>query len=167
MASLGAPAMANFVIDNQIRNASIDLRTSILRAKNEALAIPGRVSMCIANAELTACAGEGSNWSAGWLIFVDSDNDLSYKNTGPDPERLIYVNNGLGDLAAPASNGIGHALSFLGTGFTDDGTGQSISGTIVICDERGIPGKSRDVSINALGRDSSAFPSAMASTYCS
>lgn len=163
VASLGAPSMANFVKDNQIRNASIELRSSILRAKNEALAIPARVAMCIANSDLTGCAGQGSNWGQGWLIFVDSNNDLAYQNS----ERLIYVNNGFGDLVAASSAGIGSSISFLGTGFTDDGNGQAIAGTIVVCDARANPGKSRDISINALGRDSSTFPSEKAADYCS
>src|SRR6056300_458938 len=69
--TLGAPSMATFVKDSGLRQHAVSLHTVVIRARNEALSRASFVTLCAAAQDLNSCRTSGSDWSGGWLLFVD------------------------------------------------------------------------------------------------
>lgn len=101
-------------------NYSLKLSTGFIRAVNfarsEAVKRSTTVSMCVANAGLTAC-GAGS-WPNGWLIFSDASGDGNY-NSGSDTLLETYQpDSGQEIVTAPSS-----VITFNGMGSITTGSG--------------------------------------------
>jgi len=66
------PALSQSVRNVRLSSLISDLTTSVTYARSEAVKRSRRVVICRANAARDNCDYAGGNWSAGWLIFVDS-----------------------------------------------------------------------------------------------
>ena len=82
---LGVPAYTDTIRNNQLSAASTDLVAAFSLARNEAMKRGVRVSVCAAaNVDADACAG-GTDWSNGWIVFVDNFGARGVMNDGDVP----------------------------------------------------------------------------------
>ncbi|TCS36443.1 GspH/FimT family pseudopilin [Reinekea marinisedimentorum] len=85
--------------NNVIRSSRIDSNLSKIRAgysfaRTEAGTRQEGVSICVANSSLDDCA-TGTDWSGGWIVFTDTDNDIVYETS--DGDTLLRIWEGVSD----------------------------------------------------------------------
>lgn len=134
VATLAAPPIANMMREAQL-TATINSFAGALRAaRSEAVTRRQWVRLCPADA--TGCASNPVGWEAGWLMFVDVNEDGNCQDADAD-----------GDLACDDGGEIirrGPALTtgylLRGNGqlddtitFRDDGTSRGTPGSIFLC----------------------------------
>ena len=123
--AVGAPSFSNVIKDNRLTSQINSLVSALGMARSEALKRSQPVSVC-KSSNGTTC---NANWTAsnqGWAVFVDADQSGSI-NAG---EEILRVN---GTLES------GTTLRFSNNFLTFDSQGSSpgLSGTFVLCDDRG------------------------------
>lgn len=93
---MAVPAYRDTIRNNQIAASSAALVTALSLARNEAMKRGRRVSVCAANANVCAA---GTNWSNGWIVFVDdfgavgviNDGDLPLQRWAAPPRGVAVV----------------------------------------------------------------------------
>lgn len=70
--TLALPGFQDTVKRNGVLSDVADLRSGLNMARSEAVGRAGNVSICASSSPHTTC---GTNWSNGWLVFVDEDSD--------------------------------------------------------------------------------------------
>lgn len=99
---LAAPSYRAFVTSNRLTAQANELVGDLSLARNEAASRSRNVRVCIA-ASSTSCAGSGSNWAAGWIVWADNNN-----NGGLDAGEVIKYTaplaGGVSMVAAGPSN---------------------------------------------------------------
>ncbi|MFK7816519.1 MAG: GspH/FimT family pseudopilin [Gammaproteobacteria bacterium] len=106
--TVGVPNFQNMISDNRLSTQANSLVSSLQLARSEALKLGTPVSVC-RTTNGTACAGVGTSWESGWLVFVDAN-----ASGGLDGgERIILSNGGLSGgntlrAAAPFNNFISY-----------------------------------------------------------
>lgn len=158
---LAGPSLAKFVKDSTLRESTVSAHIALLRARNEALSRRERVSLCPINSQLNACAGSTSDWSGGWLMFVDSGTELSFDND----DLLLAEYVGDSRISITADSGLSDIVSFDERGFAFTLSGVT-TGRLLICDDRRTEAYARALFINRLGRISLETSVADASTAC-
>ncbi|MEJ2451552.1 MAG: GspH/FimT family pseudopilin [Gammaproteobacteria bacterium] len=153
--AIGIPGYISYVRNGSRDNTVTDLYSNMNYARSEAIKLNTNVSMCRAGnttAANAACGGTARNWTTGWLIFVDNNNNGDF-----DPgERLLKI-------GAPIKNGIQVMASTTADpsiSFLNDGSLKIVAGgtaTFAVCDDRDNDGTydkayGRDISISAMGR---------------
>lgn len=86
LAAIAVPSMIEFVRDSQMRTTSGQLMSDLQFARSEAIRRNGPVLFCA----VAGCAIPGGNWSGGWSVCVDENDDRvcdSYTTTVPGPLR--------------------------------------------------------------------------------
>ncbi|MEZ5562045.1 MAG: GspH/FimT family pseudopilin [Gammaproteobacteria bacterium] len=130
---LGIPAFNDMLSNSRMSTAVNDLVGSLHAARGEAITRRASVVLCPANAAGNDCQA-GSDLEAGWLVFVDSDDDGS-----PDAGEPVLQQHGpidagpVIDLATFPADQAGRIV------FSATGTlrvGESTT-DIQICDQRG------------------------------
>jgi len=86
MIGVGAPALRDFVIRSRLVTQASDLTVALQTARSEANRRSQRVMVCKASSTYSACA-TGTDWGAGWIVFVDSDRNGSF-TTGEEILRV-------------------------------------------------------------------------------
>ncbi|MCB1755072.1 MAG: GspH/FimT family pseudopilin [Gammaproteobacteria bacterium] len=123
----GVPSFRNMILNGRQSATYNALVSELSYARSEAVKRSTSVALC-ARASDSSCAS-GDDWSDGWLVFVDEDNNGSVNGT----EEILRVNGELEDEQSLLSN------NFTNTGFVryrSRGNTDSI-GYFVICDDRG------------------------------
>ncbi len=72
LASLAAPGFLELRINQRVASHSSDLFASVLQARNESLRL---------NRQVTVAPLADGDWTTGWRVFVDMDNDNSYNSS--------------------------------------------------------------------------------------
>ncbi len=125
-AILLAVAIPSFrILSDEITFNSIQqkLILDISFSRNEAINQGGNIVMC-ASSDFNRCSANASNWSSGWIIFVDDNNNASF-NTGTDELIRISEQDSLANILWSNNNPII---------FNGDGTVTSSSvGSFSIC----------------------------------
>lgn len=120
------PGFTTFVAEGRLDTAKDKLVSSVSLARSEAIKRGERVVVCRSNNAGTGCAGTSTSngnadWSAGWLIFVDED-----QNNAVGAGELIRVQTDINDTTTiQYSRGdliIFNGLGMLVTGSTGDET---------------------------------------------
>lgn len=73
---LAAPSYRSFITSNRLTAQANELVGDLSLARNEAASRSRNVQVCIA-ASSTSCAGSGSDWAAGWIVWADNNNNGS------------------------------------------------------------------------------------------
>lgn len=109
--TLAVPGLQSFLQNNKIVSATNKLSASLNLARLEAVKRGVKVSVCpTANAAFTAC-GDNTQWSDGWIIFVDADNNNAIEGT----DDLVKVAEALSNDATITSPS--DIVSYDGSGF--------------------------------------------------
>lgn len=125
--AVGAPQLRGFLQKQQVAADVESLTSAIHMARSEALKRSGRVSICALNADDFAvstkavCAGNAeTNWSNGWLIYIDYSNGAGYAST---TDTVLQVERTVRSGSITGTNGI---ISFLANGLTASDNGSLI-----------------------------------------
>jgi len=135
----GVPSFQHFTWRQHMRAAVGDLQNDLLAARSEAV---------YRNASVVACPGDpsvgcadSSDWSGGWIVFVDLDEDRQHQ---PD-ETLLRR----GQVFEPVA--IASSTNRTRIRFFPDGSAPGSNGTIAFCG-RGGPALARKLVISNIGR---------------
>ncbi|MFT7558450.1 MAG: type IV fimbrial biogenesis protein FimT [Flavobacteriales bacterium] len=91
LASYAIPAMDGILRKSSVRATQHEVYSSFNYARGEAVSRSKTVTLCPSVAGL-AC--DGSNWSDGWIVFVDvTDNDVVLRAYTPNVKNTIAVKN--------------------------------------------------------------------------
>jgi type IV fimbrial biogenesis protein FimT len=130
---LGIPAFNDMVSNSRMSTAVNDLVSSLHAARGEAITRQAGVILCPANAAGTDCQAGGS-LKAGWLVFVDIDDDAA-----PGAADPVVLRHGPLDSGAALDLGVFPADSAGRIAFSGAGrlrVGESTT-DIQFCDRRG------------------------------
>lgn len=132
--SLAVPSFSTIVQDNRQVTQLNDLVTDLAYARSEAVRRGTTVTICPYDADGNgvqdvaaagdACGG-GTDWSSGWVVFVDENGDDTLAAPA-DLQRITAPVSGL-DLSFPRSS----------IRFDSQGLAMGFTGTFTLCDDRG------------------------------
>ena len=141
LALIGITGFREIVQNSRAVTLSNEFISAVAFARSEAIKRSTNVSVCpAANANGLACGNSG-NWSNGWIVFVDSDNDGTINNTTDRLKVHDPLENGTQVTTTIAR------ITYNSAGFASSGTG-AINLTAPGC--TGTNG--RQVTINSSGR---------------
>lgn len=114
--TIAIPGYQAFIQNNKIASATNKLSASINLARMEAVKRGVKVSVCpSANSSFSAC-GDNTQWSQGWIVYVDSDNNNAIETESDLVKIAQPISN---DATINSSSAI---ISYDGTGFLMAGT---------------------------------------------
>ncbi|HLU62463.1 MAG TPA: GspH/FimT family pseudopilin [Gammaproteobacteria bacterium] len=135
LAAVAIPAMGNFIRNSRITASVNDFVTAVTIARSEATKRRGIMTICPSNDPLAAtpsCAE--TEWENGWLVFADADGDAVLDAS----EEVVHRQAPLTEVFIRTSNDLEKYVSFSSRGETRSTTGASVTGNLVVCDDRGI-----------------------------
>ncbi len=94
VAGAGAPAFYRMIADNRLATATNDLVADINFTRSEAIKRNQNVAIC-ARANATTCSNDPADWSNGWLVFVDANNNGTIDNGEAILRRHDAIGNAL------------------------------------------------------------------------
>ena len=140
LAAVAVPSMTVFLDNGQLSADTNDLFSSLLIARSEAVTQNSRVVLCKIDpdSDLTACA-PGSTWQAGWLAFVDDDNDVTLDNG----EDIVNTYTGMSANTVVTSAAFPNTISYFPSGTSNS------NGSFILCVNNSV---ASEIFINATGR---------------
>lgn len=136
LAALAIPNMSRFLETNRLAATTNDLQADIAVARSEAIRQNRQTGICTLGAG-PSC-GAAANWTSGWMVFVDVDNNGTF-TVG---DTIVKLHE-----AVDASVTITPIASLL---LIDRQGGTLNIGAYTICNTR--IGQSRILTMNAVGR---------------
>jgi type IV fimbrial biogenesis protein FimT len=134
----GIPAMGTFVKNDRLSTQINTLVGHLAYARSEAVLRSQQVALC-ASSNMTACLG--TDWGAGWILYVDADGD-SKLSAGEEILRVKQPLSGGNTLSSTFAD----SFIYDKRGFSATGTG-----TFSLCDDRGVTNL-KSISISNTGR---------------
>jgi len=119
------------LVDNNRRTSTVgDLLSSINSARTQALTRGLTITLCRSgDPTLTSCGG-GTGWENGWIVFIDSTNP-GVIDSG---ETILSTHDGLkSKQTVRGTAAIADRITFNSMGIS-----AGTSGTLLVCDPRGI-----------------------------
>lgn len=132
--AIAVPSFQSISINSSLSTETNDLVSSLRHARSEAAKRGLNVTVCSANADYTACAGD-ADWSTGWLIVDDAANVIRVREA-LDTDTATET-----DIAGAAG-----LIVFNRNGFTSNAR------TIKICGRENSAQRARGVIISIDGR---------------
>tara|TARA_R110002110_G_scaffold271566_1_gene486948 strand:+ start:46262 stop:46795 length:534 start_codon:yes stop_codon:yes gene_type:complete len=115
---LAVPAMQSLIANNRSITLTNELVSSMYIARSEAVKRGVSVSVCPAgNQAFTSC---GNNWSVGWLVFVNPDENTTFANNAT--ETLIRAHAVSGQTAAVTTTPASSLITYTASGFAHANT---------------------------------------------
>ncbi|MDQ3267651.1 MAG: GspH/FimT family pseudopilin [Pseudomonadota bacterium] len=142
--SIAVPSFITFVQNSRLIGQTNDLVTSLNYARSEAIKRGVRVSVCSRLSD-TACSGATvSNWDAGWLVFVNPNNNA----VADSGETVLQVRQPLenGNTLRTAAR---QRVTYQSSGFSGN------ADTFRLCDSRGTA-SGRAIMVSLQGRVSTS-----------
>jgi len=150
--TLAVPSFQAQIAASRVTAATNELTATLARARNEAIRLGSRVTVCRANAALTGCSStSGEGWERGWLVFVDptrsttpaidSGETVTFKVQPYDGDLLMLGNSDY--------------VSFAPDGRSKQMNGAFLAATIRVCSRSGAlenTDRARDLVLSATGR---------------
>ncbi len=155
---IAIPNFRDSVKKNSIETVQGRLKNSVNQAKTESLSRGRSVVIC-GSSNGNACNGS-SDWSSGWIVFVDDGNGAGVAGDNVrhgDEERVAYQNiEGTNAINSKDTSGNVNSIAFNSLGYLDNGN----ASTIRVCGPDGDVSFARSVVIlvsglSAASRDSS------------
>lgn len=142
---IAVPSFQATITSNRLNTSIGELTAALSLARAEAIRRGQRVTIC-ATADGTSCDA-GNNWTAGWLVFVDTNKNGAYNAGEPKLREQIPGIGGGANFNLRASSNINSGLSYVPTGLA------SSEGTFRVCaSNTNFTENSRDVVVNLPGR---------------
>lgn len=145
LVGVGIPSMLDFVENNRRAAAVNAVVADIQQGRSMAATSGAQVVLCHSSNGSDCSGADDPDWSDGWLLFVDDDQDVvqegSDANGAVDAgERVLTVSRGVEGMTMPSSNGL--------VAFPPGLTRVVIGATIAVCTD----GADRWISIGPTGR---------------
>lgn len=146
--AVGVPSFSQFTANNRLNSYANTLFSHLSLARSEAIKRNTRVAIC-KSMDGSSCASSG-DWSQGWIVFVDLDNNASVGND----EQIITTMPALSAGFSFAGNtNVSNYISYDGQGIQKLTSGGFQSGTITLCPAApAAAGNGRDVILSSSGR---------------
>lgn len=144
--TLAAPGLRTFTQNNRAAAQANEFIAALNLARNEAVTRGAIVSIC-ASADGVSCSGV-TEWTGGWLVFVDRVPPLGSLDNGPDGDELLRAWPALGSGGSLV--GSRAAISWRPDGFVANALATTFELSIPGC--RGQQGRS--IGVNPQGRTS-------------
>ncbi|RUR15228.1 prepilin-type N-terminal cleavage/methylation domain-containing protein [Legionella septentrionalis] len=114
--ALAVPGYYGLIQNNKVVSVANKLSASLGLARMEAVKRGVRVSVCpAANAAFSAC-GSNAQWSQGWIVFIDADNNNAIESSN-DLVKVAEALPGGTQISTSA-----RIISFDSTGFLTTGS---------------------------------------------
>jgi type IV fimbrial biogenesis protein FimT len=139
LGTLAVPGMNQLVSDTRRTAAVNDLFHAMFLARSEAMKRGQMVTVC-KSADRQTCAGKGTQWTAGAIVFVNKDGDEPAVRDPAEPLLSVYEGWPSGSITSTRAS-----YSFR------PNTQGVVNGTLVFCDRRGSD-HARAIVINHAGR---------------
>lgn len=139
---IAIPSMQTFVKNERLTTQINTLVSHLAYARSLAVTRRQQVILC-ASDNTTSCSNSG-NWGAGWILFIDGDNDSSF-TAG---EEILRVKQALAGANTLVSS-TGDSIIYDNRGFSPNS-----NGTFSLCDDRGAsdPYYVKSITISNTGR---------------
>lgn len=144
LVAMGVPAYTQFVRDSRRSAVLNEFSASLSLARSEAIKRGVPVAVCRTNTG-TSCTGNATFWSDGWLVFVNTDNDVPAAVDGGEVILRTYLVQDPAFTFTPSVN----FTQFVS--YRPNGSSNTIGGRFTYCDARGLR-SARAVIINITGR---------------
>ncbi len=142
--TIGAPTFMNVIRDNRLLSEVYGLRATLNNARSEALTQRSFVTVCESD-DGASCANTGNDWNRGYIAFTDFNGDGALDPNGPRGDTIVQSKVLDNDtLTITYSNGANRVR------FDSRGNALNFSGTIIMCDERGVEA-ARGITVSNLG----------------
>ncbi len=149
MMSQAVPSFIEMVQNNRVVTQTNEFVSSLNMARSEAVKRGDRITIC-KSADSATCTAAG-DWQQGWIIFTDSNSDAVVNNT--DVILRIYNAFVPGNTLRGISGNVASYISYAGNGFSQMvGGGGTQTGTLVLCDSRGLGANARAIVLSASGQ---------------
>lgn len=91
--AIGVPSFSTFIDRNRVAGEVNEMLADLALTRSEALARRGRVIMCRSAdpvAAHAACDGANTDWSSGWIVFVDNVGGATpFQRDPADPVEAV------------------------------------------------------------------------------
>lgn len=146
--TVGVPSFSQFTTSTRLSSYANTLFSHMALARSEAIKRNARVVIC-KSADGSTCASSG-NWSQGWIVFADSDNNAS-ASVG---EQIITTMPALlTGFSFSGNTNVSDYISYDAQGVPKLTTGGFQSGTITLCPAApAASGNGRDIILSSSGR---------------
>lgn len=153
LGTLAAPAMSVFLKNSGLRGSAYELMGALTLARGEAIKRGTRAVLCQRAANPSdgssgppTCGSNSGDWSTGWLVFLDENNDKAFE---PEDGDILL------DTGSAMAHGVhlhtnvqaGQALTYLPSGAAQI----TAAAHFVLCDDRE-ESHGRQVSVSLVGR---------------
>ncbi|VAW80018.1 hypothetical protein MNBD_GAMMA15-753 [hydrothermal vent metagenome] len=134
--TVAVPSFTETIKNNRMIAHVNQLAGSLALARSEAIRFGSEATVCVSNDQATC---SGANWDAGWMVWVDINND-SILDAGEERQFIAALPNSMTFTSSTATSQ-----------FLYSAQGTSASGRLELCDNRtGETG--RQVRVSATGR---------------
>ncbi|UJP04832.1 MAG: GspH/FimT family pseudopilin [Nitrosomonas sp.] len=148
MLAVGVPSLSQFTLSSRLNSYSNALMQHLSLARSEAIKRNTRVAIC-KSSDNTTCASSG-DWSQGWIVFVDSDNNANAGSAEPIITTMPPLAVG---YSFSGNSNVSNYISFDEQGIPKLTSGGFQSGTITLCPAKPAPsGIGRDIILSSSGR---------------
>jgi type IV fimbrial biogenesis protein FimT len=131
--TLGIPSFMDSVKSNRLTTRTNELVTALNFARSESIKRGLRITVCKSTTG-SSCLTTGSNWTAGWIVFTDQNNNAAYDSAS---ETLLRVQANLAsNITMNATTNIANYVSYVASGRSQLIAGGTQAGTIQVCDDR-------------------------------
>lgn len=138
--AVGAPSFVEAVRESKISSQYNRMVGSLYLARSEAVKGPDQVTICPRESKGANTCGTSSDWSNGWIVFVDNtivSGEAQAKIDSSDEiisvESAIDSDNTITVIGSDSSSAL-DAQSVAFARYTTDGDTEWTRGTVVICD---------------------------------
>ena len=138
--AIAVPSIGVYIKNDRLTTNINTLVAHLAYARNEAVTRSVQVGLCASN-NTTSCAG--NNWSLGWILFVDADNNGGF-TAGEEILRVKQTLQGSNTLTN--SNGGNSIVIYDNRGFSPNS-----SGSFSLCDDR-LTANLKSISLSVTGR---------------
>ncbi|CAA0126284.1 Uncharacterised protein [Halioglobus japonicus] len=149
LVAAAGPGFQDLMGNNRTISEVYTMRATLNNARSEALARRAPVVVCPTSDGL-ACV-DSSDWSTGYMVFVDTDNNNTADSNNPDEEVIQFE-------TGPRSVDLAFSNSANRVRFGAQGSALGFEGTFTFCDDRGAE-DARGLIINPVGNLSAATDS--------
>jgi type IV fimbrial biogenesis protein FimT len=168
LATLAVPSFTSTINSIRLSGATNDLSASIQQARNDAIRLGRRVTIC-ATANGTTCSGTAT-WKSGWITFLDTPGVSSTPSIGaksvtvvaqPMPDNIEIIPTTTESYISFSADGVPRNLNASG--------GAAFNFTLRICNTSPSltdESRARDLVINAIGRIDRRNPSSAVASTC-
>ncbi|MEC9341426.1 MAG: GspH/FimT family pseudopilin [Pseudomonadota bacterium] len=148
LVGLAVPAFTALTKNNRLITETNTLIGHINLARSEAIKRNQPVALC-RSADPTAanpvCGGSANDWTSGWIVFVDDDDNGVFDG---DLAKLLRRWAPSTSVTIRTNSTVNNNLQIDRRGGTNEGGN---SGVFAICDDRGV-GSGRQINVGPVGR---------------